>query len=149
MSVRRFGLVTLLATAIVLSFTRAPAASCNQQPVSSVSTAHLEFQGSMIAAKVQGMVPSLGWTAPQLQRQAASGDARVLTFTFVACKPIAAARVMTPIEAATVIMANTASPSRIVVSSQTNSITLDVATLRRNPVATPPGNTAPLKSALP
>jgi hypothetical protein len=128
---------------VLLTCTPSVAASCDQQPIASVSTAHLEFQGSMIAVKVQGMTSSLGWTSPQLQRQAASGDPRVLTYSFVACRPAVAAQVMTPIQAATVIMANTANLTRIVVSSQTNSINLDVAALRRNPVVAPPGNTAP------
>jgi hypothetical protein len=136
-------LAASLLVALALSCSQASAASCNQQPISSVSTAHLEFQGSMIAVKVQGMASTLGWTAPQLLRIAGRGDTHELTYSFVACKPLVAAQVMTPIDAATVIMANTAGLSRIVVSSQTNSITLDVAQLRHNPVTTPPGNTAP------
>jgi hypothetical protein len=136
-------LTASLIAALALSCSQASAASCNQQPIASVSTAHLEFQGTMIAVKVQGMASTLGWTSPQLQRQAASGDPHEVTYSFVACKPAVAAQVMTPIDAATVIMTNTAGLSRIVVSSQTNSITLDVARLRHNPVTTPPGNTAP------
>jgi len=135
--------VALLVVPLALPGAQAFAAGCNPQPVSSVSTAHLEFQGEMIAVKVQGMASSLGWTVPQLQRQAASGDPHVLIYSFVACKPAVAARVMTPIDATTVIMSNTTNLSRIVVSSQTNSVTLDVAALRRNPVLAPPGNTAP------
>jgi hypothetical protein len=117
-------------------------AACDQQQVYSIDTAHLEFHGAMIAVKAQGMVPTAGWTGAQLQRLLANSDPHTVMYSFVACKPVAGAQVMSPLTAATVITANTATLAKIVIRSQTNSQTLDVTDQRRNAATSPPATTA-------
>jgi hypothetical protein len=141
MHLRRALRVLLCAAAISAGFAATAEAACDQQQIYSVDTAHLEFGNGMIAIKAQGMAATAGWTGAQLLRLAANSDPRTVMYSFVACKPVVAAQVMSPVSAATVITANTATLAKIVIRSQTNTQTLDVTDQRRNEATAAPAGT--------